>query len=159
MTEATAVPLDIVELVKVTLTGIATILSAIGMIYAAVAAARAHRAELATKVNNETILKVQDNVKLVERNTNSMTAKIEQLATKAGEVIGEAKGIAAGQHDARTFAEGIRQGREQAGNPLASASGDTPVPVVDDVAGAAAVKSAAALESLASSAKKTAEDK
>lgn len=96
MTEATAVPLDIVELVKVTLTGIAAILSAFGVIYAAVAAARAKRAELATKVNNETILKVQDNVKLVERNTNSMTEKIALLASKAGEVIGEAKATAAG---------------------------------------------------------------
>lgn len=157
-----AKPLDVVALVQVTFTGLALLVSAIGGVYAAVAANRAKRAEEASKANSTNIDKVQDNVKLIERNTNSMTSEIARLARKEGSVEGERKGVAAGQETARVFAEGQRQGAENerasaqanasAGGPISPAV--EPVAVKDEVTAAAVKRVGDVIEAASEATKK-----
>lgn len=148
-------PLDIVALVQVTFTGLALLISAVGGVYAAVAATRAKRAEEASKANMQNIDRVQDNVKMIERNTNSMTTEIARLSRKEGSVEGERRGVAAGEEVARILAEGRRQGAEEerakataVPMPLAPVGG--PVPVTDD-------RVAVATESMADDTKRIAD--
>lgn len=125
-------PLDVVALVQVSFTGLALLISAIGGIYAAVAAASAKRAEAVSLGNKATI-------ELVERNTNSMTKEIAQLNRKEGSLEGERKGKLAAELLAEALAEGQRQGREMAREEAKAgalhgmvAPVSVPVPVIDE---------------------------
>lgn len=139
-------PGEWIELTKVVFTGLGAVLGGVAAVYAVIGAKRAERAVATSAANGA-------NIALIERNTNSMTTRIEQLARKEGEVIGEAKGTRRGEATAATLAEGQRQGRELASNQLSSAPGDAPVPVVDDKVAEAIKQSAMATEHVAAAAK------
>lgn len=96
----------------------------------------------------------------VYRKAGDVASKVDGL-TDAKVALSVAKEKKAGEEKATTLAEGQRQGADLArssvtSDPLTTTAGGRKVPVVDDIAGAAAQKSANALESMAETAKKEA---
>lgn len=160
-------PIDLVELIKAVFFGIASICFPLATIYSVVAANRAKRAELQSTANSTSITKVNDNVALIERNTNSMTSEIARLSREKGATEGERVGVLAGEKKAQELAEGQRQGRDHE-----RASGgqsyhappqapphvphrsvvEPPLPVADARTADAAERSAAATERVADAA-------
>lgn len=177
---ADIVPLNIVELVTAVFTGIAAVGGIFVSIFLPILANRQKRTEAAnmamaleltkaqvaldaTKLEimraQIELSKVKDTVVLVERNTNSMTSTIKELADKAGIAKGKAEEKLKGEETAKTLAEGQRQGMEQerasaiaavGGAPAqALANSDTNAQAVTAAAAAAAAIAAPAAAAIA----------
>lgn len=123
------VPIDVVALVQAVFTGLAALMSAGSLIWAALAAARSKRAEDSSKLNSASLGKVVSQVDLVERNTNSITTRLEALARKEGIQIGIDQQVAAGNLAAASLVEGQRQGAKQERDSVAAAAASAPAPV------------------------------
>lgn len=83
------VPIDVVALVQAVFTGIAAVGGMFATVYSLIAANRAKQATSAVHAVNETM-------KLVEQNTNSITEQLTTAARKEGLQEGETKGRLAG---------------------------------------------------------------
>lgn len=105
-------PIDLIELVKVIFYGVATLCVPLATVYIMLAAARTKRAEEAAIAVKADLSKVRDNVELIERNTNSLSTRMADLARKNGIVEGVQQGIQRGVEAAQQLAEGQRRGIE-----------------------------------------------
>lgn len=192
---AVVVPIDIVALVTALFAGITTVASIIFLpimawrqkraelaaAASAIEAAKAQAAMALELAKSQTALEqtkleimraqvelshVKETVSLVERNTNSMTSTIKELAGKAGIAEGVALQRVKGEETAKTLAEGQRQGMEIAAAVAAAAAGaptpaapahageKPPLPVADDKTATAAERSADAQERTAEAAER-----
>lgn len=144
------VPIDVVALVQAVFTGIAALGGVFATVYAIMAKIKTDNVALAQIELNKALM-------LIERNTNSMTSTIKELATKAGIVEGAAREKTTGQETAATLAEGRKLGKEEerasmvasgvvTNATLAVAAGKQPVPVADDRTAAASERVADATE-------------
>lgn len=142
-------PDDIVKIVNAIFSNLGTLLTAIIGGYVLVINSRQKRTEERAEKNSIKIGEVQSDMKLVERNTNSMTATVERLAKKEGEGIGADKATAIAEELARTLAQGQREGRETASGAIANQSNNSPAPVIDETVTAAVDKVSEAIENSA----------
>lgn len=83
------VPIDVVALVQAVFTGVAAVGGVFATIYSLIAANRAKQAAAAVHAVNDTM-------KMVEQNTNSITEQLTTAARKEGLQEGETKGRLAG---------------------------------------------------------------
>lgn len=106
---------------------------------------------------------VKEDVKLLERNTNSISSRNEEIARRLGISEGEEKQKLVGAETAATLAQGQSEGRdnERAAAAVRSgpsaADGKQPLPVTDERATAVAESTAEAVKATAEAAKLTAE--
>lgn len=101
---------------------------------------------------------VKTGVDLLERNTNSISARNEQIAKSLGLMEGEAAGRAAEVKVAEALAEGQRQGAAGLGAASVSgaSTGSTPVPVADNTMAVVGERIALATEEFADAQKRVA---
>lgn len=122
-------PIDVVELTKAILTGIAAIGSAFAGIFAVIGAARAKRAEATSKMNSADIGTVSKTVDQLERNTNSLTQQIKDASFIEGRLAGRESGLRTGADTAETLKRGREEGRDDERASVA-ASNPSLIPVV-----------------------------
>lgn len=107
-------PIDIVELTKAIFSGIAALGGIFVTIYLPILSARQKRAEVAQQQQAASLLKVKDNMELIERNTNSISTRNEEIAKQLGMEQGAKKERQAAEVVAAKVAEARREGADTA---------------------------------------------
>lgn len=138
-------PAEVIELVKVVFYGIAIVCVPAATFFTMISAARAKRSEEASLRNANSIKSVSDDLKLLEKNTNSISERNEAIAKKLG------------------ITEGIEQERASVlahatnSQPQVIGHNSPPLPVADDRTAAAAEQTAVAAERSAAATERVAD--